>query len=451
MGVVHAMNGTEKLWTGLGAGIALGFVVAIGMNASGDEAEQSGPDGPDVVEMDVSGENIRHTPVTRAVERVAPSVVSITTEQPPSRLFGRAPAASSDGSGVVIDTEGVVLTNAHVVSSASRIIVSFDDGVQTEARVIGLAENLDLAVLKIPIRPELKAVEIGSSDGLLLGEPVIAIGNPFGLGHTVTSGVVSATSRALETDDRVFQDFIQTDASINPGNSGGPLLDRDGALVGITTSIRPDAQGIGFAIPIDRAIKVARDLVEVGAVRMPWLGASLEDIRLSIDGAPRVAPRVSALLGSDDRQGLQAGDFITYAGGRSVQGRADLNAYLAGLSPGEDVSLQVIRQSEALNIRVQTTEFPGSTAAPKLESRVGLRLAKSHGGRALSVLGVAAGSASARLGLRRGDLILAIDGARVTTEADFYGAALSALSRHRSSVLITVRRGRAQGRVALPL
>ena len=146
---------------------------------------------------------------------------------------------------------------------------------------------------------------------------------------------------------------------------GGPLLDRDGALVGITTSIRPDAQGIGFAIPIDRAIKVARDLVEVGAVRMPWLGASLEDVRFSIDGAPRVAPRVSALLRSDDRQGLEAGDFITYAGGRSVQGRADLNAYLAGLSPGEDVSLQVIRRSEPLNIRVQTTEFPGSMAAPK--------------------------------------------------------------------------------------
>ena len=151
-----------------GAGIALGFVVAIGMNASGDETKQDVSGGPDVVETDVSADNSRHTPVTRAVERVAPSVVSITTEQPPSRLFGRAPAASSDGSGVVIDTNGIVLTNAHVVSSASRIIVSFDDGVQTEARVIGLAENLDLAVLKIPLRPELKAAEIGSSEGLLL-------------------------------------------------------------------------------------------------------------------------------------------------------------------------------------------------------------------------------------------------------------------------------------------
>ena len=147
----------------------------------------------------------------------------------------------------------MILTNAHVVSSASRIIATFSDGNQAEARVVGLDEDLDLAVLKIPIRPGLVAVDIGTSSDLLLREPVIAIGNPFGLGHTVTTGVVSATSRAIETDDRVFQDFIQTDASINPGNSGGPLLDRFGALVGITTSIRPDAQGIGFAIPIDRA------------------------------------------------------------------------------------------------------------------------------------------------------------------------------------------------------
>ena len=201
------------------------------------------------------------------------------------------------------------------MSSASRIIATFSDGNQAEARVVGLDEDLDLAVLKIPIRPGLVAVDIGTSSDLLLGEPVIAIGNPFGLGHTVTTGVVSATSRAIETDDRVFQDFIQTDASINPGNSGGPLLDRFGALVGITTSIRPDAQGIGFAIPIDRAIKIARDLVEIGTVRIPWLRGVLEDVRLRVDGRPRTAPMVTDTLGAREPDGLEVGDFITHAGG----------------------------------------------------------------------------------------------------------------------------------------
>ena len=188
------MGGLEKLWTGVGVGIALGFLVAIGINAAGDGETEPGiaapPKTPAAEEL-----SSRHTPTTEAIARVAPAVVSITTEQPPTRLFGRSPSRAGDGSGVLIDTEGVILTNAHVVSSASRIIATFSDGNQAEARVVGLDEDLDLAVLKIPIRPGLVAVDIGTSSDLLLGEPVIAIGNPFGLGHTVTTGVVSARHR----------------------------------------------------------------------------------------------------------------------------------------------------------------------------------------------------------------------------------------------------------------
>ena len=352
---------------------------------------------------------------------------------------------------MLIHTDGVILTNAHVVSSASRIIATFSDGVQAEARVVGLADDLDLAVLKVPLRPELTAVEIGSSSTLLLGETVIAIGNPFGLGHTVTTGVVSATSRALETDDRVFQDFIQTDASINPGNSGGPLLDREGKLIGITTSIRPDAEGIGFAIPIDRAIKVARDLVEVGVVRMPWLGVAMEDARFRLGGMPRAAAYVSSVFGVDSGEGLMPGDFITHVGSRPVQGRADLNAFLAGLRPGEVVDLSVIRGGTPVDLQMKTTSFPGEEVVKSIQERVGLQLAPIRGGRALSVVSVGRSGAARQLGLRRGDLILAADGERLDEEEDFFSAAVRALSRHRPSILITVRRGRAQGRIALPL
>ena len=444
------MGGLEKLWTGVGVGVALGFLVAIGVNAAGDRQPTPGIEAPSnsPPSIDVSA---RHTTTTKAIARAAPAVVSISTEQPPTRLFGRSPSRSGDGSGVLIDTEGVILTNAHVVSSASRIIATFSDGSQAEARVLGLDDELDLAVLKIPIRPGLEAVDIGSSSDLLLGEPVIAIGNPFGLGHTVTTGVVSATARALETDDRVFQDFIQTDASINPGNSGGPLLDRFGALVGITTSIRPDAEGIGFAIPIDRAIKVARDLVEVGTVRIPWLGAVLEDVRLRVDGRPRVAPVVTDTLALEGTDALEVGDVITHAGGRAIQGRADLNAFLAGLTPDEAVTLTVIRDDQVMAIEAQTSAFSPRALPDILSVRMGLDLAERPRSRSLIIAGVKGRGSAGQIGLRRGDIIIAVDGVRAGTTEDFRSAALNALSRHRPSVLITVRRGRAQGRVALPL
>ena len=444
------MGGLEKLWTGVGVGIALGFLVAIGINAAGDGETVPGITAPSKTPP-AEELSSRHTPTTEAIARVAPAVVSITTEQPPTRLFGRSPSRAGDGSGVLIDTEGVILTNAHVVSSASRIIATFSDGNQAEARVVGLDEDLDLAVLKIPIRPGLVAVDIGTSSDLLLGEPVIAIGNPFGLGHTVTTGVVSATSRAIETDDRVFQDFIQTDASINPGNSGGPLLDRFGALVGITTSIRPDAQGIGFAIPIDRAIKIARDLVEIGTVRIPWLRAVLEDVRLRVDGRPRTAPMVTDTLGAREPDGLEVGDFITHAGGRAIQGRADLNAYLSGLPPGETVNLTILRRDEVKTMGVQTAAFSPLAFPDILGNRMGLELAERPRSRSLIVTGVKRGRSAHQIGLRRGDIIIAVDGIRAATTEDLSSAVLNALSRHRPSVLITVRRGRAQGRIALPL
>ncbi len=443
------MKRSEGFFTALGVGLALGFVVAIGIDASGDGPQH---DSVPVASAPPAREELedRSTPVTRAVAAVASSVVSISAEEPQSRLFGRPKAPSSDGSGVVIDAEGVILTNAHVVSSAARIIVTFGDGQKAEATVIGLAEDLDLAVLRIPLREGLAAVKVGSSDSLLLGEPVIAIGNPFGLGHTVTTGVVSATARALETDDLVFQDFIQTDASINPGNSGGPLLDRFGKLVGITTAIRPDSEGIGFAIPIDRAIKVARDLIEVGRVRLPWLGVTFKNVRVRLGSGYRVVPQVVEAWTSSGEKGLIAGDLVIGVEGRTVQGRGDLNAYLSSFEPGDTLDLEVIREGSVREVALPTKQLIDSDMVAVLEARLGVTLEPAGTSRSLVLSRVSRGGVAAAIGLRPRDMIINVDGQRVQSPKEFYGAILAALSRHRPNVLILARRGPAQGHVALP-
>jgi len=458
----------EAIFTALGVGISLGFLGAIAGGAIADPvpippatkqtpATQSTTLASTQTESTPST-NRRRTAVTEAVARVAPSVVSITTEQPAQRLFAERygrPSESSEGSGVVIDAGGVILTNAHVVSSASRITVTFADGWSGDAEVVGLAEDLDLAVLKIPVRAGLEAVALGRSSDLILGESVIAIGNPFGLGHTVTTGVISATSRPLETNDRVLQDFIQTDASINPGNSGGPLLNAAGELIGINTAIRPGAQGIGFAIPIDRATKIARDLMETGTVRLPWLGVILHDVVFQTPAQRTTVPEVAHVLApsTDPLGAFQAGDIIVGVEGRYVQGRADLNAFLAGFSPGEELEFTIIRGNQQQNIRHQTRTIADSISEERILGTSGIRLEQGPGNprAGVRIEAVERTGAAARIGIRPGDLILAIDGTRVRTSREAFIAFQRALERHRLTALITVRRGKVQGRISLPL
>ena len=245
---------------------------------------------------------LRRTATVRAVERVGPSVVNITTRQlvqggqsNPFAPFGGAPGlewffrdffeprfpsrtTQSLGSGVVIDAQRHVLTNEHVVARADDILVTLADGRQLGARLVGADPNNDLAVLEIQTEEPVPWTEPGGSRDLLVGEPVIAIGNPFGLSNTVTTGVLSAVDRSLRSEDRVFHGFLQTDASINPGNSGGPLLNAEGSLIGINTAIYNGAQGIGFAIPIDTAMRVVRELITHGEIAPVWLGFDLQDL-----------------------------------------------------------------------------------------------------------------------------------------------------------------------------
>lgn len=454
------------------AGVCLGVVGTFGVGAWADRAER-GPGAPAVADPAAEPpgpsatadgamtaakaepppvDPARRTEVVRAVERVAPAVVSISTEAARVDPFwGSQTRGSSEGSGVVIDVVGVVLTNAHVVERATRIVASFADGRRVEAELLGVAPELDLAVLQLRGATGLVAAPVGSSAGLLLGEPVIAIGNPFGLGHTVTTGVISATSRPLRTDERVYQDFIQTDASINPGNSGGPLLDVTGQLIGINTAVRADAEGIGFAIPVDRAMKVARDLLQFGRVQVPWLGVDLVDVDLRAPNGRVGAAQVRTVHGGSAaaEAGLRPGDVIRSVDGRPVQGRADLNAWLAAQDPGRAVQLELQRGDGKLVRTVTTGQLPDAVVDHSLAVVLGAVLTDRDG--LVVVEKVLPGGAFAQRGLRAGDQILAVNSEAAPSVAAFRLLIARAKSGHRSEALITVRRGEFPARIPFPI
>src|SRR5207253_3301571 len=265
------------------------------------------------------GSGARRTPVVQAVERSKAAVVNInaqevvrarTAEDPFEAFFGRFryrdEVRASLGSGFVFDAAGYVLTNYHVVARGSRIQVGFDDGSDYTAKVVGTDPGGDLAVLKIQGDKKFPAMPLGSSGDLMLGEPVIAIGNPFGLNQSVSVGVVSALHRTVRADNRSYYDFVQTDASINPGNSGGPLINADGEVIGVCSAIYANAQGIGFAIPIDRALRVARELVKSGELAASFWGFDAS----TAEGKP--GARVDSVESGSPagHAGLRRGDLV---------------------------------------------------------------------------------------------------------------------------------------------
>jgi len=373
-------------------------------------------------------------------------------------FYRQGTTSRTEGSGVVIDPQGIVLTNAHVVQRASAIRATFADGNTYEADLLGITTDLDLAVLRLKGAPkDLKVAPTGTSADLMLGEPVIAIGNPFGLGQTVTTGVVSAVHRALETEERVYQDFIQTDASINPGNSGGALVDIEGRLIGINTAIRPDAQGIGFAIPSDRAVKIARDLMMFGRVQIPWLGIDVNDVTVSEEGGQRTAVQIERVYpqGGGASAGLERGDLVLSVEGKPIYGRADLNAYLANFQPGQSVALDTTHGATRRTVKVATKKLPPEVVAQSLGQVLGVRLADAppgkNGQRGAVVSEVISGGAFAKAGLRTGDVILAINGQQITGASDVERSIGEAKSGHYPSALLTIRRGNAKGQINLAI
>ena len=399
----------------------------------------------------------RRTPVVVVAHDVLPSVVNIQTEATirrrsvdpfydPFGFFGGGErTATSLGSGFVWSSDGIIVTNNHVVEGASRITVNLNDGQQLAARLLGVDPDSDLAVLRVEGK-NFAAAPIGTSADLMIGETVVAVGNPFGLSGTVTTGVVSALGRSVpsETQGRTYTDFIQTDASINPGNSGGPLLSIEGKVIGINVAIYAQGQGIGFAIPVDRAKKVIQDLLRYGEVHAAWIGAvtatlTPEEARRRGHDTQRGALIVRVFGSSPAEQaGLRAGDIITAVAGRPVDSREAFSTYTATLGTGQPVEITFTRRGSASRAQLRPADPPANLGLRILEEVAGLRVADQN--RAVVIDDVIPGTRAAEIGLQAGDPIVMINGREVSSTPQ----ANTELIRgaERSSIVLSVQRGR---------
>ena len=405
------------------------------------------------------------------LERVTPAVVNISTvtaieedahpllSDPFFRRFFDLPRekrereSQSLGSGMILDAQqGLVLTNHHVVRQADEIEVRLQDGRELSAKLVGSDPETDIAVLRIPAQ-DLTALDLGDSDKLRVGDFVVAIGSPFGLSHTVTSGIVSALGRSgLGIEG--FESFIQTDASINPGNSGGPLVDLDGRLVGINTAILAPGGGnigIGFAIPVSMVRSVVDQILEHGEVRRGLFGVAVQDLTKQLARALGAEVTRGALVSavqpdsSAAEAGLQPGDVIVGLNGRPVTGAAALRTGVGLMRVGTPLELELIRDGERVTLQGMIADpyadfVDGERVAPEVAgARLGDSTASASGGelRAVAVGSVEKDSPAWFIGLREGDFLLAVNRKRVRNLQELSRI----LSQSRAIVSLRIQRG----------
>jgi S1-C subfamily serine protease len=302
----------------------------------------------------------------RVVQNVRPAVVNISVRAQVSTPFGLFPQ-EGQGSGVIVRPDGLILTNNHVIQGAQEITVTLLSGRTLRGRVLGADRFSDLAVVKVDSPQRLPAVEMGSSGALQVGQTAIAIGNPFGLGSTVTVGVVSALNRSIKADqDFTIESLIQTDAAINPGNSGGALLDSGGRLIGINTAIIQGAQGIGFAIPIDHARVIMEQIIAQGKVVRPALGVEiLGEINPGIARSYNLPVQYGVVAmpqpGSPaERAGMRRQDIIVAIDGQKVESTSDMRRELFKKKPGDTVKVEIVREGKRQTLTIVLTELRGS-------------------------------------------------------------------------------------------
>lgn len=425
---------------------------------------------------------LRRTAAVQVVEKVGPAVVNITTDRPdprredfqlgdstPNDFYrdflqprGRAPDVQMLGSGVIIDRDRHVLTNAHVIAGSSRIRVSLADGREFSASLVGAAPNNDLAVLEIETDEELPWVPPGVSDDLMVGEPVIAIGNPFGLfSNSVTTGVLSAIDRSVNIEGDYYYGFLQTDASINPGNSGGPLLNAEGTLIGINTAIYKGAQGIGLAIPIDTAKRVIAELLEHGEIPPPWIGLEFQNLDPALQSVMQLPDGVTGALVTKvepdspaEEAGMKRGDLVISIDGYRIDRDRSFFEALKTSLVGQPLELQVWRDGAIQTIRVIGTDLPDRIVDDLARHFLGMKLVPELGP-GFKISELAPDYPAAYLGIRPGDTVVGINGRTLTGRDELRRAMVDlrrdyASTNARNRVLLVVRRGVQQRHFSLP-
>lgn len=399
------------------------------------------------------------------LEEVTPAVVNISVKGkkevrqrlPDALRFFFGPNAPREqvrerpfqglGSGVIIDAEkGYVVTNNHVIDDATEILVTMKDGREFDAKVIGTDKRSDVALLKIEDGEDLTAIELGASSDLRVGDFVVAIGNPFGLGQTVTSGIVSALGRAgLGIEE--LENFIQTDAAINSGNSGGALVTLDGKLIGINTAILgPNGGniGIGFAIPADMMNNLVQQLIEFGEVRRGVLGVRGNDLTHDVAQALNIPVNRGAFVSqvvpgsSAAEAGLKSGDVIVSVDNQNIRSFSELGAMVGSIGSGQSIELGIIRDGEEQNIQVtlgaQDTSVTAASIHPALE---GATLEASSAERGIEVSEVADRSPAARIGLEEGDIIQGVNRKAVDSIAELR----SVIEERTGVIALNIKRG----------
>ncbi len=427
----------------------------------------------------------QHSRIAKLALDVAPGIVNVHTSKTVTRqpspfpglpfpgfpdLFGgrgrRAPQqrpapeeyrVPSMGSGFVISADGYILTNNHVVEGVDEIRVHFADGKESEAKLVGLDPKTDLALIRVEGVSDLHALRLGDSDALLPGDFVVAIGNPFGLDHTVTFGIVSAKGRELGQGP--YDDYIQTDAAINPGNSGGPLLDLTGAVIGVNSAINPQANTIGFAVPINLAKSILPQLKESGSVTRGWIGVSVQAVTpelakaLSLDTTDGALVAEVAPGGPAERAGIQRGDVIQSVDGKAVGRLSDLSRAVAATPIGKQATVVLLRDGETKTLEITVDMQSGGAearagaetggSAASLGMRVGpiddeLRQSLGLGDlTGVAVLDVDPDGPAARAGIQPGDVIVEADRVPVASVAELEAR----ISAGGQGLLFLVRRG----------
>ncbi|MCP4503722.1 MAG: PDZ domain-containing protein [Deltaproteobacteria bacterium] len=420
------------------------------------EVRAQAPDASGPASVNHQDDPLRKTAIVDVVRLAGPAVVNISADgvvqteiesqdDDGKKHFRHELATRALGTGVIIDPFYVV-TNNHVVEGAARVRIALADRREYVCDVVGTVPELDLAVLKVQTDSPLPIVEFGDSTDIYVGETTIAIGNPFGLGHTVTTGVVSALHRSLPTEKGTYHDFLQTDASINPGNSGGALLNLRGKLIGINTAVHGRAQGIGFAIPSSRVERIVRELIAQGEVRTGYFGIDIGPLSSKRASEASMLRREGVYVtevargGPAAKGGVLVGDVIFELEGFPILSLADFGTKARDFPPGSKVKAKVWRDKRAQNVEFQTEDIPANFAVRMMENQLGISLAAVDKGKAkrlalggkdfLQIKGVREKSLADKAGLEAGDVL------RKVADLDV---------RSDKQLLVSVLRGRRQG------